>query len=200
VVKVRVHEQLASLHATADGDLMQTAGPALNQRNSVVHPVISDQAAVYSKKAVRAPPDEADLTTRLGRESHVVSVTPWILRPYGRRDRRLLEATDPPQLLDYELSLELKLPIVRHVLPLAAAAFAKVLARRLDPAGRGLENLDDTPEQRVRSLDVDLGHDALARHAVIHKYLAAFILGGGGAIQRKRTKRQLSTDRRLKSL
>jgi len=130
----------------------------------------------------------------------VVSVAPRILRPNSRRDSWLLEAADPPQLLHYELSLELKLPIVRHVLPLAATAFAKVFARRLDSPARGLQNLDDPPEQRVRTLDIDLGHNALARNAVIHKYLAAFVLGGSGAVQRKRTKRQLSTDRRLESL
>ena len=81
VVKVRVHEKLARLHPAADRDLMQPAGPALHQRNSIVDPVVSDQATVDAKKAMRPAPDKADLSTRLGRESHVVPITPRILRP-----------------------------------------------------------------------------------------------------------------------
>src|SRR2546422_555394 len=97
----------------------------------------------------------------------MIAIAPWIVGADGGRDGRVGEAPDTPKLLSNDVRLQLKLARIGDVLPLAAAAAAEILARRLDAIGRGLQNFDCPSQKHSRALAFDFYDGALAGYAVV---------------------------------
>ena len=79
-----------------------------------------------------------------------------------------VEAAYAIEGVDDNLALDLELPLVADVLPLAAGARAEVAARRLDPVLGGRNDLDDLSGDVAAALPDDLDDDRFAGNAAEH--------------------------------
>ena len=93
----------------------------------------------------------------------LIAVVPGLGAWNGIVDGRLLKMPDAPELVAQDLGLRPQLQLVRHVLIMAAAAHAEVLAARCDSRRRWLEDLDQLGPGETPALLHDPHAHKLAR-------------------------------------
>src|SRR5919199_4340921 len=88
---------------------------------------------------------------------------------------RIRQASNARQLLAHDLCFVLNLQIIRHVLPMAAAAHAEVLAAWCDALGRRLDKAHESPAREASTLLDNLNFGLVAWHGKRHEDDFAFV-------------------------
>jgi hypothetical protein len=149
---------------------VEAATALLKEWESIICAIVGNQASIDPQETMGASLHKADLATGLRREAHVVPVSPGIFGAQRRRHRRIGETPDPAQLFADYMALQFELVFVPNVLPLAAAALPKVLARRIYPMFRSFQHLHNSPHEDTRTLVLNFDYATLSWYAVIGEH------------------------------